>query len=373
MTFDSLQKTLPQSKETIDQSFFVKKCLTNNEPELSTNELESEIVRCEQCSFPLRSKINTEDSSEDDLEELSDLSERLTRKGTYEVCKICWRERIFNYVLIGSYVVFGLLFIVCIIGVVFDKLSINICLIIGCLEIIFLLFFGRFLEDAVFFGLTKQEKLLAALYRYSITAEMQAFDIVLKYFGKNINVDSELIRGLLQVTIFQPTNLPTNWFVDISHRIDTNPKEFIELLVAEIDEPDEEKYIREVIDQAPPSGITLLVELFLITDNKYGIKLLQERITKELSNDSIDNKFLNEFYIYNQKYQKALQNIEKQDTYSQIEKSLTDFQEPKVPTMDVIESSRNIIQRNPFFRIIFRIFLYIFLAFILGLLYQLFD
>ena len=64
--------------------------------------------------------------SKDSLrEELSDLSERLTRKGTYEVCKICWRERIFNYVLIGSYVVFGLLFIVCIIGVVYDKLSIN--------------------------------------------------------------------------------------------------------------------------------------------------------------------------------------------------------------------------------------------------------
>lgn len=373
MTFDSSQKTLPQSKESIDQSFFVKKCLTNSELELSTNELESEIVRCEQCNFPLRSGNIIEDSSEEAHEKLSDLSERLTRKGAYEVCKICWRERIFNYVLIGSYVVFGLLFIVCIMGVVFDKLSINFCLIIGCLEIIFLLFFGRFLEDAVFFGLTKREKLLAALYRYSITAEMQAFDIVLKYFGKNISVDSELIRGLLQVTIFQPTNLPTNWFIDISHRINTNPKKLIELLVAEIDEPNEDKYIREVIDQAPPSGISLLVELFLITDNKYGTKLLQERITKELSKDSIDNKLLNEFYIYNQKYQKVFENIEKQDTYSQIEKSLTDYKEPKVPTMDVIESSKNIIQRNPVFRYLFRIFLYIFLAFILGLLYRLFD
>ncbi|MCK5298082.1 MAG: hypothetical protein KAJ76_04185, partial [Candidatus Heimdallarchaeota archaeon] len=108
MTFDSLQKTRSQSKETIDQSFFVKKCLTNNELDLITNELESEIVRCEQCNFPLRSGNNTEDRSEEDSKELSNLSERLTRKGTYEVCKICWRERIFNYVLIGSYVVFGL-------------------------------------------------------------------------------------------------------------------------------------------------------------------------------------------------------------------------------------------------------------------------
>jgi hypothetical protein len=369
MTFDSLKKTAKESKDTINQSFFVGQCLTNNELELSKNDLESEIVRCEQCSFPLRSGIKSEESSE----ELSDLSDSLTRKGKYEVCKICWRENIFNYILIGSYILFGLLFVVGIIGVAYDQLSLNICLIIGCLEIIFLLFFGRFLEEAVFFGLTKREKLLAALYRYSITAEMQAFDVALKHLGKNIVVDSELLRGLFQVIIYQPTNLPTDWFVDISHRIGTTPKGFIDMLVAEVDEPNEEKYLREVIKQAPPSGISLLVELFLITKKNYGITLLQERIATELSNESVDNKFLNEFYIYNQKYQKALRNIEKEDTYNQIVESLVDFKEPKVPTIDVIESSKNIVQRNPFFRYIFRIFLYIFLAFILGLLYQLFD
>ncbi|NHJ32481.1 MAG: hypothetical protein FK732_06435 [Asgard group archaeon] len=372
MTFDSLQKITKQSKETIDQSFFVKKCLTNNELDLNNNDLESEIVRCEQCSFPLRSKAKSEENLEEDFEELSSLSERLTRRGKYEVCRICWRENILNYVLIGSYILFGLIFIVCIIGVVYDQLSLNICLIIGCLEIIFLMFFGRFLEEAVFFGLSKKEKLLAALYRYSVSAEMQAFDVALKHLGGNITADSELIRGLLQVVIFQPTNLPTNWFVDISYRIGTTPRGFIDMLVAEIDEPKEERYLRKVISQAPPSGISLLVELFLITDNSYGLTLLQERIVKELSNESIDKKFLNEFYIYNQKYQKALENIDKEETYSQIEESLTAFKEPKVPSIDVIESSRNIIQRNPFLRYVFRILLYIFLAFILGLLYQLF-
>jgi hypothetical protein len=68
-----------------------------------------------------------------------------------------------------------------------------------------------------------------------------------------------------------------------------------------------------------------------------------------------------------------MQKIKKEDTYNQIVESLEDFQEPKVPSIDVIESSKNIIQRNPFLRYVFRIFLYIFLAFILGLLYQLFD
>ncbi|MBK5112014.1 MAG: hypothetical protein KGD59_03870 [Candidatus Heimdallarchaeota archaeon] len=373
MTFDSLQKTTKESKDSNNQSFFVGQCLTNNELEMSKNDLESEIVRCEQCRFPLRSGINSEENSEEKHEGLSDLSESLTRKGKYEVCKICWRENIFNYILIGSYILFGLLFIVGIIGVAYDQLSLNICLIIGCLEIIFLLFFGRFLEEAVFFGLTKREKLLAALYRYSVSAELQAFDVALKHLGKNIIVDSELIRGLLQVIIYQPTNLPTDWFVDISHRIGTTPKGFIDKLVAEIDEPSEERYIRKVIKQAPPSGISLLVELFLITKSNYGLTLLHERIVTELSSESIDKKFLNEFYIYNQKYQKALQNIEKEDTYNKIVDSMEDFQEPKVPSIDVIESSKNIIQRNPFLRRIFRLFLYIFLAFILGLLYQLFD
>jgi len=373
MSIDSLQKITEKSKETIDQSFFVEKCLTNNELELSEITQESEIVRCEQCSFPLRYRVTSKETDDEKLANFTGLSERLTRKEGYEVCKICWRENVLNYVLIGSYILFGLLFIVCIIGVAFDKLSLNICLIIGCLEIIFLMFFGRFLEEAVFFGLTQREKLLAALYRYSVTAEMQAYDVALKHLKKNMNVDSELIRGLLQVVIFQPTNLPTDWFFDISHKIGTTPSGFIDMLVAEIDEPSEEKYLRKVINDAPPPGISLLVELFLITNNTYGIGLLQERIAKELSNESIDKKLLTEFYIYDNKYQQALGNIEKQDTYLQIKECLVDFQEPRVPTIDVIESSKNIIQRNPFLRYIFRIFLYIFLAFILGLLYRLFD
>ncbi len=373
MSIDSLQNITEKSKEAIDQSFFVKKCLTNNELELSKIAQELEIVRCEQCGFPLRSEAKINGFKDNEFDNLSGLSERLTRKGKYEVCKICWRENILNYVLIGSYILFSALFIVCIVGVIYDKLSLNICLIIGCLEIIFLMFFGRFLEEAVFFGLTQREKLLAALYRYSITGEMQAYDVALKHLKKNVTVDSELIRSLLQVVIFQPANLPTDWFYDISHKIGTTPSGFIDMLVAEIDEPTEEKYLRKVINEAPPSGISLLVELFLITNNNYGIGLLQERIVKELSNESIDKKLLNEFYIYDHKYQRAMGNIEKQEIYTQIKERLVDFQEPKVPTIDVIESSKNIIQRNPFLRYIFRIFLYIFLAFILGLLYRLFD
>jgi len=84
MTYDSLQKTMSKSKETSDQSFFVKKCLTNTELELSTNELESEIVRCEQCNFPLRSRITAEDGSKENHEEISDLSKFVRFAGEKE-------------------------------------------------------------------------------------------------------------------------------------------------------------------------------------------------------------------------------------------------------------------------------------------------
>ncbi|NHK29721.1 MAG: hypothetical protein FK730_00115 [Asgard group archaeon] len=349
------------SKEkTNNQRIFVEECLTKSVHNLIESKQIQENIRCGKCGIPLH-KIQQN--------ALDDLPEDVQTKN----CRTCRREKILNGVLITSYVLSAGLFIVCIIGVVLDQLTLDLCLLVGCLEIIFLLFFGRFLEEAVFFGLSNHNKLLSALYRYSVSAEIQNLDVAIKYLKKTSTFDDEILKGFLQVTTFQAHNLPIDWFYIIGKQMNLAPGKVVQLLSNQIDEENELIYLENLILKAPPEGISLLNEIILKSKNSFGLEKLTKRIATELANETISKKWLNELYIYKSNYILAFESQEKANLIEQMNQRLANYKEPKVPTIDVIESSKNIIQRNPIFRYIFRIFFYIAIAFLLGLIYQLLD
>ncbi len=371
MTYDILDKTTSESdkKITNNQSFFLVDCFRNNDIKLIDANLNKKLIRCETCGLPLE----TLGDSRVTKRAIKKSKQEIAKTNHFKACFICKREKILNAVLIASYVLSTGLFIAGIVGVFLGQVGLDLTLMIGCLEIIFLLFFGRFLEEAVFFGLSRSEKIFAALYRFSISAEIQAYDVAMKYIRKNTPIDSEILMGLLQVITYQSINLPTNWFVVMSRRLNVSSRTFIEMLSNEIDNSIEDTYIRDIIQKAPPSGISILAELFLMTNNKYGYEILNQRLELEFTKESLQKEWLNEFYINNHHYRRILFKINKADVYQKISESLLNFQEPKIPTSDMIASGKNIVQRTPFLRYLIRIFLYILLAFLLGLLYRLFD
>ncbi|HUT79678.1 MAG TPA: hypothetical protein VMZ29_00630 [Candidatus Bathyarchaeia archaeon] len=345
------------NKKRKNQRIFHIRVLTDSDKTLSTSEINLNSNRCSKCGFPLKEKSLT----------------IVSDKKITQVCQICKREKRLNSLLISSYVFFGAIFVAGIIGVILDQLSINVCLMIGCLEIIFLLFFGRFLEEAIFFGLTQKEKILAALYRFSISAELQAFDVAIKYLNKfSLSEDPELMEGLLQVTIYQAKNLPVDWFIELGTKMGKDTKEIIKLLSSNITE-NNDWLSQLIIEKAQPSGISLFTEICTITHNVTGMNLVATRLENELMKNELSKEWLNEMYIYKSKFLEGLTLIGNTKLEMAIDERLISYKEPRVPSIDVIETSKNIIQRNPIFRYIFRIFLYLLLAFILGLLYRLLD
>ncbi|NHJ85537.1 MAG: hypothetical protein FK734_08750 [Asgard group archaeon] len=352
-----------KAKEQENQSFFVMKCLKHNDITLNDEMINHEIIRCQKCGFPLKTLDKGVTTNE------------LKSMKSFKFCRICKRERTLNAVLISSYVASAGLFIALIIGVILDKLTLDISLLIGCLEIIFLLFFGRFLEEAVFFGLQHKDKILSALYRFSISSEMQAYEVAMKYLRDlpEDKIDSDILKGILQVIAYQSNNLPVDWFYELSQKLDTTPKDFLQKLSEQFDELEELNYLDKLIANAPSFGITTLIEIFLITQNISGLETIEKRISEILNQDKIPSEWLNDFYIYHHRYEAALSLINKLEILTKIDELLVNFKEPRVPTIDVIESSKNIIQRNPAIRYVLRIFLYLALAFVLGLLYRLFD
>ncbi|MBN1328097.1 MAG: hypothetical protein JXA54_01375 [Candidatus Heimdallarchaeota archaeon] len=354
---DSISSNLESNRNTKNQRIFLVRLLIDSEITLSTNENDLNSIRCSKCGFPLKFKS---------------LITEVDRKKTH-VCQICKREKRLNILLISSYVFFGIVFVAGIIGVIIDQITLDVCLMIGCLEIIFLLFFGRFLEEAIFFGLTQKEKILAALYRFSISAELQAFDVAINYLKKfSFLEDSELIEGFLQVTIYQAKNLPVDWFIELGSFMQKDTKEIIRLLSSYITENN--SWLSQIIiEKAPPSGISLLNEIFIITYNYFGLKLIATRLENEITKTDLSKEWLNELYIYKNKFLEGLTLIDNTHLEMIIDEKLTTYKEPKVPSIDVIAASKNIVQRNPFLRYIIRIFFYLLLAFILGLFYRLLD
>ncbi|MCF2142921.1 MAG: hypothetical protein K9W42_04405 [Candidatus Heimdallarchaeota archaeon] len=360
-----------KKKSATLHNFFVIESLTDNDKPLNEHDLKEKpsITRCIKCGYPLGSM--TIESGVALQKEKKRLFKPKTGKS--EICFACRRERLLSFVLNASYVISSLLFIAAFVGVFFKVITLDFCLLIGCLEIIFLMFFGRFLEEAVFFGLSAREKILATLYRYSITGELQNFDAAFSYLPKIDCADDEMLRALLQVTIFQAKELPISWFLDLSKFFKTTPHEVVQLLSEQINEEQEKSFLKNLVENAPPAGMSLLIEILLLTNNNFGLQIASSQLEHILKANPFDNSWRDEFFIYKEKYLKALTLAGREDMKELLLLKMQDYKEPKVPTIDVLESSKNFIQRNPIFRYLFRILLYLLLAFLFGLFYKLLD
>ncbi|MHA1441906.1 MAG: hypothetical protein ACTSPK_08605 [Candidatus Heimdallarchaeota archaeon] len=365
----TIEKQSQDSSDLSNQSIFLKQMFTNSEITLSTKQLEdSPEVWCDKCGYPRKLKQQTSTSKK--RKEVSDDIE-----DKYESCLLCRREKLLDGVLISSYVITAAIFIVCFIGVIYDQIGLAICLMIGCLEIIFLVYLGRWVEDAVFLKLSKEERLLAALYRYSVSGEIQALETarkdILDMPAKGFN--HEILKGLLQVDIFQANDIPIYWYRDISKQMNVSIEELPTILLKQIQQPIEKNFSSRLIRDAPLTGISKLLQLSVYTENDEIIEKIIIRIEDELEKDVINAAWFIEFYLFRKYYNKAFLDLQKGDKKQEIDDLMVDFEEPKVPTIDVLAKSKSIIDRNPFIRRIIRIFTYILIAFIVSLLFSIFD
>ncbi|MHA1558126.1 MAG: hypothetical protein ACTSPM_14500 [Candidatus Heimdallarchaeota archaeon] len=352
------------------QRLFVMKGITDIECKLPENQqnYQSHTARCEKCGFPIHIKPSRYRTSNNES------TQTLNLLGDLEnvECSICKRTRILNIVLVTSYIVSAAIFILLIIGVIFDFAELDVSLMIGCLEIIFLLFFGRFLEEAVFFGFSKEKKLLAALYRFSESGEIQALDIALKYI-KSYNKDAisdELFQGILHIQTFQPLTIPYDFENEITQYLKLSRTGLEHKLSSVIDDQNEIPYLKRMIQKIPPAGITALLVLSLKTNNELALSEIFSRLKIELEKETIDPEIIKEFFISQEIYEKAYSLNDDDETLKMINELASNFKAPKVPSLDVVGSSRKIMQ-NPLMRYAIRILMFIGLAFLLGLLYQL--
>jgi hypothetical protein len=355
------QNTKKCKKSNNQRIFFMRDSTLSVQNLTETDELQV-TLRCGKCGIPLRKQFTVNKPHIT----LDDIPNNMQKK----ICNICRREEILNRVLISSYVISALIFVMGIIGVIVRWIPLDLVLLVGCLEIIFLLFWGRFLEEAVFFGLSRSKKLLTSLYRYSVSAEIQNFDVALNYMQKTKTVNDELVKGFLQVTVHQANFIPTDWFYLISEQMNIPRKDLLHVLSSQVDEENEMIYLERLITKAPATGISLLTEIFLLSDNTFGLTRIVSVLENKLAQEKLEKDWLNEFYIYKHIYRQALQLVKRDDLLELIDNQLENYREPKVPTIDVLESSKGFIQKNPFIRYILRIFFYIGLAFLLGLIYQ---
>ncbi|RLI67037.1 MAG: hypothetical protein DRO63_05590, partial [Candidatus Gerdarchaeota archaeon] len=179
--------------------------------------------------------------------------------------------------------------------------------------------------------------------------------------------------ALLQVTIFQAKELPISWFLDLSKFFKTTPHEVVQFLSEQINGAQEKSFLKNLVENAPPAGMSLLIEILLLTNNNFGLQLASSQLDHILKTNPFDNSWRDEFFIYKEKYLKAVTLAGREDMKELLLLKMQDYKEPKVPTIDVLESSKNFIQRNPIFRYLFRILLYLLLAFLFGLFYKLLD
>ena len=348
-----------------NRRIFVDKRFRNNEIVLKLKSSNKEyITRCEKCGSPLR--VHKDEKKSNDID--------VTIEIKFANCIVCRRENIFSWLLNISYVLSVVIFIVSFIGVIFDQLTLDLSLLIGCLELIFLMFFGRFLEEAVFFGLSQKEKVLSGLYRFSISGELQAFDIAMQYFEKldENDLSSDLIKSILQTIVYQSNNIPSDWYDILSDKFNISTNEFIQILSHEIDETDELDYLDNLIANASPQGLTSIAQISFASNNLLAIEHLDMKLQKVLHSKNLENEWLRELFISKEIYEIILLKAKKTFTLQKINESLENYDVPKVPTIDVVEGFAA-LRRNPLFRYLFRIFTYIVLAFIIGLIYQLID
>ena len=372
MPFDSLNDTSSQISNkfrTKYRQIFEIQCLTDIENDL-TDSIEKLIhtPRCEKCGFPLKDSKKTKQLALKTGEAL-----KQTSSTKIVECFICRRTRILNSILIGSYVISFLLFAAGIIGVIFDQLGLDIALMIGCLELILLLFFGRFLEDAVFFGLPKSEKALAALHRFAISGELQAYDIALKYLKRMNDEDysNEFYKALIHVIILQSDSIPFRFFTEISKELEISSNVLIQKISTEISNLNP-NYLTDLLTRAPPIGISTISTIAMQTSNSSALELLNDKLLSVLSSEKVDEKWKQDFYINEEFYARFFDQLHEQENKETISTILEDYKAPNVPSIDVVESSRKILN-HPLVRYITRIFIYILLAILLSWLYRLLD
>ena len=369
--FDAFSDNKMENKKIHQRLFFIEG-LSNSESKLteSTQDPQMHIIRCEKCGFPIHIKP-AKHKWETGEQQTSEVNlQTIDRKE----CSICSRTRILNTVLISSYILSAAIFTLFIIGAIFDVVALDLGLMFGCLEIIFLLFFGRFLEEAVFFGFSQKEKLLAALYRFSESGEIQALDIAMKYIEKYKNdaISDEFFQGILHILTYQHLNVPYYFQDELNKHLQLSATEFDRKLSSIIDEENEMPYLKSMIQKVPPSGITVFTDISVKTNNQLALNEIFQRINTEMTQEEIDIEFIKEFYVNLDIYESAYISFGDKDILEKITELAANFKAPRVPSIDVVEGSRKIMQQ-PFVRYIIRIFLYIALAFLLGFLYQLLD
>ena len=351
------------------RQIFETQCLTDNENNLTdTIENLHHITRCEKCGFPLKDPRETKQLTLDSGEAI-----KPTSKDKIVECFICRRTRILNIVLITSYVISFLVFAAAIIGVIFDQLGLDIALMIGCLELILLLFFGRFLEDAVFFGLPTGEKALAALHSFAITGELQTYDLALKYLKRMNEEDysNELYKALIHIIILQSDSIPFKFFNEISKELEISSKELIDKISTEINNLNQ-VYLTNLLNRASPIGISTFSTIALQTSNHFALEMINKKLKSFSTSTQIDEKWKQDFFINQALYIKIFEHLNKQENKEFITMLLEDYKAPNVPSIDVVESSRKILN-HPLVRYITRIFIYILLAILLSWLYRLLD
>ncbi|MHA1124084.1 MAG: hypothetical protein ACTSO7_00240 [Candidatus Heimdallarchaeota archaeon] len=367
----TIEKENQEESDLGNQSIFLKQMFTNNEITLSTEQIEDNpIIWCDKCGYPQKPKQLQQTSRYGNKSEITNDDEVI-----YEDCLLCRREKILDGVLISSYVITAAIFIVCFVGVIYDQIGLDICLMIGCLEIIFLVYLGRWVEDAVFLKMTKEERLVAALYRYSVSGEIQALETARKDLldMPSDGFNHEILKGLLQVGIFQANGLPYYWYSNISKQMNVSIDEIPQILLEQIRKPGEKNFISRIVKDAPLTGVSKLMQLAIVTKNNDVLDELVLRVENELGEDVINSSWYMEFYLFKKYYNKVLFDLQKEEVKEEIDELMIDFEEPKVPTIDVIGKSKSIINRNPFIRYIIRIFTYILIAFIVSLLFSILD
>lgn len=355
--------------DTNKRQIFHTRRLTNNENNLNEQpKNQYHEARCDKCGFPLKLK---EEISQEEFERNQDENEFFDKKN--RECFICRRTKILNVVLIGSYVLFALLFIASIVGVIFDQMALDIALIIGCLELIFLLFFGRFLEEAVFFGLPNHEKALAAFYRFADSGELQAYDIAFQYL-KRINeedISSKLYTGLLHIILLQVNSVPFRFYEEISKELNITSQELLIHISQEISSIDE-LYMNKLLLRAPPIGISSFAGISLQTESLTGYNFINNRLSVLFNNEEIENNWKQDFFINKTLYTNIFTKINNPEKISKIDSIIESYKIPNVPSIDVVESSRKLMN-NPIIRYVIRILTYILLAILIGWLYRLLE
>jgi hypothetical protein len=325
---------------------------------------------CDKCGYPLTDIKTAENISNEKSHRPKNSLENTTDKPR---CPLCTREKIFNIILIGSYILSAGLFIAFFVGVILDQVSLDICILIGCLELIFLFLLGRFLEKVVFIGLSLRNKIVAGFYRFSLSGDLQAYEIAMDQFQKisEDKMNEQLWFSLFQMLGLQASNLSFYWWTDLKKTLNL-PLSAIQSKISYSISISKPEHNKKLLSSLSPAGLGFLIQLALKTKNYDLMNLLFSKIAKICESEKVERTWSQEFFIHQDLYLRVFKEYSKDDFKDCLESLVDGFNAPKPPTVDVVAQGRKFF-RHPLIRYAIRIIFYILLAFLLSLLYQLLD